>query len=714
MHHEKHSFCRICEPFCPVVASVDGAGKVVSLRPDESHPSGGTACHKGLSFLDVHNDPDRLDHPLRRTNGREQPRGLFVETDWNPALADIGARLAAIRDAHGPNAIAGYLGNPIAFDAPAYAAYLPFMEAVGSRMRFGANTQDMVNKLTGAGHIYGSTRSALIPDLHNSDYLLCMGANPKVSRWTMASIPNDGLDILRKLRARGGTVRFINPRRTESSTEEIGPTHFIRPGTDVYFLAALLNAIIARGGVDRERVARFGKNADALFDFAARYPADRVAAVTGIPVAEVWLIAREICEAPSAAVYMSTGVSQSRQGMLAYWLSEMINFVTGNLGRKGGTIKPNGLIDAFPPMVGSQQVSTSVGDFTLPDPIGPGLLPTTMLPDLIEAGDVRALILWSGNPLISTGGEERMRKAFEKLDLLISIDIFRSATAELADYVLPATSWLERKDINLVGMGMQAIPYVQYTEAIEAPGGNRRDAPWILARIAQEMGIASVFDENPGIEDVSGAIIDQLLANRGLTRAQLASMPSQTLLLDPLDPESFYTRCLRHPDGRIDCCPPAFAEAGLFERCDRIFDELAGEPDDMLKLVNIRTPYHHNGWMPNVARFRRGRNAENPLRIGPADADRLDLFDGDQVRIVTQEGGVDAEVLVDASMGPGTAAMTHGFGNHRTYGMRVAQRRPGVNVNAVMPMGPEAFEPLSNMSWISAVPIRIEKIDRPE
>lgn len=517
--------------------------------------------------------------------------------------------------------------------------------------------------------------------------------------------------MLRQLRARGGKARFVNPRRTESSTDEIGPTLFIRPGTDVYFLAALLNEIVAGGALDREHVARWGRNVDGLLAFAARYPAERVAGATGIAADQIRLIAREIGQAASAAVYMSTGVSQSRQGLLAYWLSEMINFVTGNLGRRGGTIKPNGIIDVFPPMIRTQSIETSIGAFTLPDPIGPGLLPMTMLPDLIEAGDVRALILWSGNPLISAGGEERMRKAFEKLELLISIDIFRSATGELADYVLPATDWIERKDLNLVGMGMQTIPYVQYTDAMEKAGGERRDAPWILARIAQEMGLPSVFDEHPDLEDVSGRIIDQLLASRDLAPAALRKMPSQTVLLEQLSPESFYTRCLKHADRRVDCCPSAFAEAGLFDRCERIFDEVEREPAGTLKLVNMRTPYHHNGWMPNVARFRRGANAGNPLRISPADAIRLDLFDGDPVRISTGDGAVDAEILVDDSMSEGSAAMTHGFGNSRTFGMRVAQSRPGTNVNAIMPMGADSFEPLSNMSWLSGVPIRIEKLD---
>src|SRR5271167_4067550 len=119
MAHVKHTFCRICEPECPIIAEFDEGGQIAALRPNADHPSGGLACHKGLSFLEVHNDPDRLNWPQRRLNPRTQPRGDFMEVGWDEAMADIGPRIARLRDTYGPNAVAVYLGNPFEFNTAA-------------------------------------------------------------------------------------------------------------------------------------------------------------------------------------------------------------------------------------------------------------------------------------------------------------------------------------------------------------------------------------------------------------------------------------------------------------------------------------------------------------------------------------------------------------------------------------------------------------------
>lgn len=149
----KHTFCRICDPHCPLLAEFDDKGKVIRLSPDFDHPSGGLACHKGLSYLEVHTNPDRLNWPQKRANPRSEVRGDFVETDWDAAMADIGRQLKSVRDRHGPDAVAVYMGNPWSFDASAIMTVGQFEDAIGTRMRFSANTQDTANKFVVAGEI---------------------------------------------------------------------------------------------------------------------------------------------------------------------------------------------------------------------------------------------------------------------------------------------------------------------------------------------------------------------------------------------------------------------------------------------------------------------------------------------------------------------------------------------------------------------------------
>lgn len=705
-----HTFCRICEPNCPLLADIDDQGKITQLIPDTGHPSGGMACHKGLSFLDVHNDPDRANFPQKRLNPRTQERGDFVRVDWESALSDIGRKLKELREKYGPDSIAAFHGNPSTFDSAGLLSYDPFLEAIGTRMRFGGSTQDMSNKTAGAAYIYGSTGSFVLPDLANTDYLLCMGSNPKVSRWTLASVPNDSLDVVKRIKNRGGRVRFVNPRKIESSTGETGPTLRIKPATDVYFLAALFNEIQALGGIDEQLLERYGKHVDGLKEFVRRYPPEKVAKVTGITAAEIKEVAAEIVAAKSAIVYSATGVNQSRQGLLCYWLTEMINFGTGNFGRAGGTHKPLGLFGQPAPVSGTQIVETSLGNLELPEPVGWSQLPAVLLPDLIENGDIHALILWGGNPLITLGGEEKLRKALEKLDLLVCIDIYRGATGELSDYVLPVTDFLERKDVNLVGCsGFQIAPFVQYTDATEKPIGERRDASWILARLLQEMGLPSVLDD-PAVEDVAGHLLNQTLAYKDLSIEKLKAEPWQTMMLPAENPEAAYENCLVHPDKRIDCCPPAFVEAGLLERCEAIFKELQQESADVLKLISLRTPYMQNSWLTNIPRFRRGKEGVNPLHMCEQDALARGLYEGDRIMVSNEHGSLETEVHINNDLRQGAVAMSHGYGQSRTYSMKVAQEKPGVNCNVLMPMGVGTYEPISYMSWLCGVRVSVEKI----
>lgn len=708
----EHTFCRICEPYCPLVAELDDADKVVALHPNPDHPSGGVACHKGLSYLEIHNDPDRVNWPLRRVNPRSESRGEFVETGWDSAMTDLGDRLRTILDESGPNAIAVYFGNPWGLSGPSGAASVDFQDQLGTQMRFHASTQDVSNKFTVAGAVYGTPGALLMPDLYNTDYLLCLGANPKVSRWTLVSMPNDGLDVVKRIQQKGGKVRFVNPRKIESSTNETGPTTLIKPGADVYFLAALLHEIHALGAFDTDLLTRYGKRVDDMIAFVQRYPADAVADVTGIDADTIREIAAELVAAPSASIYMSTGLNQSRQGVLAYWLIQMICFATGNLGRKGGLYKGTGLFDYLPPETGAVQVDTSIGSFRLPDPIGYAGMPATVLPDLIEAGDIRALIVLGGNPLLSMAGEERLRSAFERLDLLATVDIYRSATGELADYVLPATDWIERMDVNFFGaMGLQPIPYVQYADALEPPAYGRKSGWWIISRIAQAMGVPSALDALPDHEDGT-ALIDGLLSIRGLSIEKMRTLPHQTAMIEQEDYAVLFERCLQYPDKRIDCCPPAFVEAGLFERCDEIFAELQAEAADSLKLISLRTTHMHNSWFANADKFRRGKERINPLHMTESDAGRRALFEGDVVRVHNAFGSVETRVQINNDLRDGVVAMSHGYGQRRSHGLRTASGLPGVNYNALMPTG-DCYEPLSHMSWLTAVPVTVERVVAP-
>jgi anaerobic selenocysteine-containing dehydrogenase len=508
---------------------------------------------------------------------------------------------------------------------------------------------------------------------------------------------------LQSIVERGGKVLFVNPGRIESAGPVTGDVILIRPDTDVYFLASLIHEIDTTRGFNEDVIARYGKNIEGLRLFAARYPAERVATVTGIPAQQIKAIARDFVDADGASTYMSTGVNQGRQGTLAYWLLNMLSFVTGNLGRIGGNYYGKG-VDPTPRTDATNDVffDTELGEMRYVH----RQLPGALLAEFIEAkvDPMRALIVLSGNPLLSVAGEDRLRTAFEKLELIVSLDLYRNATGEMADYILPSADWLEREDMNHIANGVQPEPYVQYTEAITQPRADRRDDWWILANIERELGFRNMLDDGP-----LGYLkpIETLLSRSGLSIAALRELPHQTALLPQPSRGDFFADLIAWPDKRIDCCPELFA-AGI-DRCERIFRDLETEGIDALKLISLRTIHMHNSCLSNMKVLKEGRRPLNPLHINPADAKTRGLEDGDLVELASAHGQIQAAVIFDDTLRPGVVAMSHGYGHQQAPGIRRANRLPGVNVNRLMPRGPGSYEKLSNMSHMTGISVEVRK-----
>ncbi|MEM7018214.1 MAG: molybdopterin-dependent oxidoreductase [Pseudomonadota bacterium] len=698
-----HTFCRVCEPACGLLAEVK-AGEITRLKPDKLHPvSKGFACHKGIAALDIHKDPDRLNYPQRR-NG-----DTFERIEWDTAFKEIGEKTRAILEKYGPNAIASYIGNPTSFNTLAGAGAGMLLSQLGVQKSFGSGTQDCTNKFAAGEAVFGSSTIHPVPDIENTDYLLIFGANPQISHMSFVSIA-DPMQVLRDAAESGTKIHFINPRRIESAKSNIGDVILIKPDTDLYLMAAMLHAICASGRVDETVTAQHSRNLEQLWDFVAQYSAERVASVVGISADEIRQLAYEFADAPSAAVHMSTGVNMGRQGTLAYWLLQMLSFVTGNLDREGGNLYSLG----FYPAARAGKASPDVEQTFFDTPHGSmrrirGSLPANLMPEYIQDPDepIRAMFVMCGNPILSVGGEAKLREAFSQLELLVVVDIYRNATGELADYALPATDMLERPDINITGLGLQYQPFVQYTDRVVEPTHERKEEWWIFARLCQAMGFQSVLDdgENPNMFGRA----EHMLNYSELSVEKLREMPAQTAVLPRPQSGRFYEEYLQTTDKKVDCCPLFFQESGALERAENIFKELADEPDDQLKLISRRDNYMHNSWYQNVSKLKRNDSKTNPLLINPKDAEKRELADGDPIRISNMNGTLDTTIAYDETLREGVVAMVHGWGNKKTPGMRVAQQNPGVNANALLPSGPGSFEPLSNQAFMTGIPVQIEK-----
>ena len=691
------TFCRVCEPACGLIAHVKD-GELVRLRPDKDNPvTRGFACNKGLAGDEIHRDPDRVNHPLRR-----RADGEFERISWDEAITEIASKLKAIQSEHGPNAFAPYIGNPTAFNTLASPAMSALFAQLGTRRSFSSGTQDCANKFAGSEAVFGSSTMHPVPDLAHTDFFLSFGANPRVSHASFISI-TDPVRVIKDVVARGGRVVHVNPRRIESEKTRAGETLLIRPDTDVYLLAALIHEIDREGGFDEEIVRKHGKHVAELREFVAHYSANRVAMATGISAEEIRHLARDFVAAPSASVHMSTGVNMGRQGTLAYWLLHMLSFVTGNLDRRGGNILSVGFYESA--KAGRRSFSDGFADSEY-GRLRKGSLPGNLLPDFVlqEQDPVRAMITVAGNPVLSIGGEGRLRAAMEKLELLVVIDLYRNATAEYADYILPGTDGFERSDINITGLGLQHEPWIQFTDKVVEARGERREEWWILGKLAQEMGLKSPFDEKGEAQGLWGRI-DHMLHARGLSLDEVRAHP-HGLAFEGLTAGRFYSDHLQTDDGKVDCCPPAFGDA--LALCSAQLAELDAEGPDRLKMITLRDPYMHNSWYANLERMKGGAKDRNYLYVHPEDADQRDIGKGDKVRLSNEWGEIVVELRLDSDLKRGVVALTHGWGNAKTPGMRVAHNTPGANQNALLPSGVGSFDPLSNQAFMTGIPVEVE------
>lgn len=691
------TFCRLCEPSCGLVAEVQGP-VLISLKPDRDHPvTEGYACHKGLAVADLHADPDRVNHPMQR--GAD---GTWSQVSWDEAMAGIATKLKAITDKYGPESVAMYTGNPLAFNALGQPATGALARGLGIRRAFSSGTQDCANKFAASEAIYGSSTIHPIPDVAKTDFCLVIGSNPRVSHGSFISIANFTKEM-KQATTRGARFVFINPRKVETPDKGVGDTVQIKPDTDVYFLASLLHELERTGGFDESTLKNHGANVDGLRAFIAEYDPDTTASVTGIPAATVRELAAAWRGADKPSVYASTGINMGRQGTIAYWLVQMLAFATGRLDAEGGNLKsdgfyPNAKAGAAP--AGLMYAETEFGELRR------GAMPGTLMADAILDSEtpVRAMFVVAGNPLISIAGGDRLLKALEQLELLVCIDLYRNTTGELAHYVLPSTDMLERDDLNVCGIGMSAKPFAQYTPAVVEPTGERRTEHWICHRILQELGQPSDLDD--ANNDPWGKWRYMLKRGSDIDLADLMADPQVVPLPIP-EAGPFFEEQIQTEDRKVDCCPPTFAAALVNARA--IFDEMASEPDG-LKMIHRRDSWMMNSWFRNLPRMQKGGRTTNPLWMNPVDAESRGMKHGDTVRVFNRNGSIDAVVDYDDALMPGVVAMSHGWGQKNNPGMPVAQASPGVNQNVLLPSGPGSFERLSSQAHMTGIPVEVEAL----
>jgi formate dehydrogenase len=716
---EKVTFCRICEPLCGMVATVED-GRLTQLRPDDDHPlSRGSACPKGIAMTGVQNDPDRVLYPMRRTGGP----GEFERTTWEQAMSDIAGRMRTTISRNGPQSVAWYMGNPGAFSYSHVLWAKGFLDGIGSRHYYSAGSQDVNNRFAASAMLYGSPLVVPIPDLRRTRFLLMLGANPLVSHGSVLSAPRVREQLF-EIVERGGRVVVVDPRRTETARNfEHLP---IRPDGDAWLMLSMLNVLFEEGLVDERYVATRTAGAEQLEKWAAGFAPEQTEAITGVPAQQLREITRAFAAADGAAAYGRTGSCLGRFGTVVSYLLDCVNAVTGNLDRPGGAVfgRPAIALDKIAEIAGLAtygKYRSRIGGY--PDVLGN--MPATLLPKEITTpgdGQIRAFFVSAGNPVLSVPDGNALEQALGELDLMVSLDFYINETNKHADYILPSTTWLEREDVPVALMGFFTTPFIQLSEAVVEPSGEARQEWEVIDDLSKRIGIAP-YSVRPlrilaklGYRIKPRTLVDVFLRigpsgdwfglkPSGLSLRKLAKRPHGVVIDDQIATGVIEEK-LRHKDKRVHLDEPA-----IEREIERLGGATEVKSDFPLRLIGMRELRSHNSWMHNAPLLMRGGRTQ-ALRINPDDATTAGVEDGDTVRISSQAGAIEAPAIVTDEMTEGTVALPHGWGHKG--GWKLANEAGGVNVNLLAPSDPDGLERLAGMAFLNGIPVRVELVGKVE
>ena len=696
--------CELCEATCGLRIETEG-DRVVSIRGDHEDPfSRGHICPKAVALRDLHEDPDRLRTPMRKTD-----RGDFEPVGWDEALDAVADRLHRIQKSDGRDAVAVYLGNPIIHNLGAMMYAPPYVAALGTRNRYSASSVDTHPAFFANYMAFGHQFLGPVPDVDNTDLMVLLGSNPLVSNGSLMTAPGVR-DRLTEIARRGGRVVLVDPRRTETA-KAVDEHLFIRPGTDAFLLAALVRCAIERG-------AKLGaheiRNLDRLARLLEPFEPGDCARRCGVELEVIERLAGELLDTERAIVHGRIGVCLQEFGGLASFLIHALNVVCGNFDKVGGVLFAKPALDTVYPPPGIGVGNGSYDRYRSrvrgwPE-LGGELPIATLAAEILEGGEgqVRGLLTFAGNPVLSTPNGRELDRALESLDFMASIDFYINETTRHADYILPPVSALQRSHYDAFLYVFAVRNVANFSDPVFPKGDGERHDWEIFAGLHRRLlsrrrrylrAAGNRLLGAMGPERLLGVGLrmgPHGLFRGGLSLRRLRANP-HGVDLGALEPSGLE----RLPRGHryIDLAPDPIA-ADL----ERLAAALGGEPPELV-LIGRRQLRNDNSWLHNAPRMMKGKS-RCTLLIHPEDAGKRGIADGDEVEVTSRVGSERIVAELSDEMMVGVVSIPHGFGHNRA-GIRlsVAREHPGISVNDLT--DDEFVDPLTGAAALNGVPVEV-------
>ena len=665
--------CNLCEAMCGLEITYKEK-KVISIVGDKKDPlSKGFICPKSLALKDLYEDPDRLKTPIKRTENGWQ------EISWTEAFDEVEIQIKKIQEKYGNNAVATYQGNPNVHNVGSMLYGGPFLKSLKTKQKYSATSADQLPHHIASLKMFGHQMLIPIPDIERTDYLLILGANPGASNGSLLTAPGFPQKI-KSIQKRGGKVINIDPRFTETS--KISSQHlYINPGKDALFLLSLLHVIFDQGIEDKTHLSNYLKGLEEIKEIVKEYSPKKTALLIGIDSLEIQKIAKDFMNSKTAVCYGRMGVSTQEYGGICQWLINVLNIVTNNMDKVGGAMFTKPAID----LVYMTGIQGKVGNFdryrsrvhNLPEYSGE--LPVATLADEILTegeGQIKMFICTAGNPVLSAPNGKKMEKALEKLDFMVSIDIYLNETSKYANIILPTTNGLETLHYDLVFHQLAIRNTAKLSEVLFEKDENQKHDWEILNELTEritekknsltpEMMLDNMFQYSPYKE-----------ANLSVNKLKENPNGIDLGSLQPLLIKRIFT-----VDKKINVSPQIFIDD--LKRLDKELykDTKEEETKYPFALIGRRHLRNNNSWMHNSKLLMKGKNRCTVL-MSSKDANNLSITDHQKIKIISNVGSIELPVEISDEMKEGVLSIPHGFGHNRNgTKIKLAEENAGESIN---------------------------------
>jgi anaerobic selenocysteine-containing dehydrogenase len=684
--------CNLCEAICGIEIKHE-RGKVLSITGDKKDPfSRGHICPKALALKDIYEDRNRLKFPVKRTGSD------WHEISWEEAFSEIAEKIKEIQARYGRNAVAVFQGNPSVHNFGTLLSSGDFLKALKTQNHYTATSVDQLPHHFAAWAMLGHPLLLPIPDIDRTGYFLIFGANPLASNGSLMTAP-DIINRLEAIKKRGGKIVLIDPRRTETA-RVTSEHHFIKPSSDAFFLLAIIHTLFAENLVNLAHLNDFTDGVETLRAAAKDYAPEKIAHLTGISAAEIKRIALEFAAAESAVCYGRIGLSTQKFGGLCQWLINSINILTGNFDRAGGAMFTAPAFDILAASKGGNIFGRWQSRVRkLPEFMGE--LPVAALAEEILTegeGQIKALFTSCGNPVLSTPHGTRLESALEKLEFMVSIDIYINETTRKADIILPPATGLEVSHYDVI-FNILAVRNTAKYSAPLFPKSEGAKYDWEIFQT-----LAHLLSEQDGpLKLVPPEAKLDFGLKFGQSELSLEELRKNANGIDlgalkPCLPGRLFTG-----NKRLNLAPEI-----LIKDLERVKIEETPTADFPFALIGRRHLRDCNSWLHNSEILVKGKN-RCTLLINKSDAETLNLQNNQTVKVSSRIGAIELPAEITQTIAPGVVSIPHGYG-HAREGVKLdtAKTRAGVSINDLTDH--ELLDELTGNAAFSNVRVRVQPV----